>query len=103
MTLQTDNLTEQELAHMARLANSPIEQQKAFREALMSLLRCFGDGAEASAVVVYLDHVSNETSIFEVNIDLATALSALEAGTAHVRGQLAKMGVQVQEQPHSVQ
>lgn len=101
MTLQTDNLTEQELAHMARLANSPVEQQQAFREALMSLLRCFGDGAEASAVVIYLDRVSNETSIFEINIDSVTALQALEAGTAHVKGHLASL--QVQEAAPGVQ
>lgn len=94
MTLQTDNLTEQELAHMARLANSPPEQQKAFRDALMSLLRCFGDGAEASAVVVYLDHVKKETSIFELNIDSVTALDALNAGVTHVKGHLAEMHVQ---------
>jgi len=84
MTLPIDNLTEQEMQHFARLAQSSLEQQTLFRKALNSLLRCFGNGADASALVVYLDHNDQMVYVSQFGMSLPLALQLTEAAHATI-------------------
>lgn len=87
-----DNLTEQEIERLARIATSSPQTQRGFREAFNHLLRCFGDGADASALVLFIDHAEGTLTMHALDVSVPDSVLVLElAHRQAVQAQQAEM------------
>lgn len=73
-----DNLTAQEIERLASIATSSLETQRGFREAFNHLLRCFGDGADASALVLFIDHQNGTLNMHALDVSVSDSVLILE-------------------------
>lgn len=104
MTLPMDNLTEHEMHHLARIANSSESEQRDFRTAVGHLLRCFGDGADASALVLFIDRDQNTLQMTSFGVPLPEAQAVLQLATKQVEGDIAAvLGGTFTDEPKTVQ
>lgn len=79
MTVPLDNMTEQEIELFARMAKAPLEHRQHFRRALTSLLRCYGEDADAGCTVLYADYKENTLEVNQIGVSLPDSLQHIQA------------------------